>query len=217
MPYCKPCNIDYLSSHETCVLCHQILTLDDNGKSFFPGYQKKSIWATFVKGFILLNVLSIFITVFLDMTDGALGFSLIVTIINVYAINLVLFLTTPDFWALKISKIGFMTLLGLQVLTIVIGDIGWLFNYVIPIVLSINTLLFFTLVLFNRMRTTDDIYYCGVMSVIGLIPGVLIFTGFNRILIPSQISVIISFITLGYILVFHRESFIEIIKRKFHI
>lgn len=70
MPYCKPCNIHYLSSHGTCVLCHQLLTQDDTGKIFFPFYQKKSMWAPFIKGIILLNVLSIFINAFLDMSDG---------------------------------------------------------------------------------------------------------------------------------------------------
>lgn len=110
-----------------------------------------------------------------------------------------------------------MTLIGLLVLTIVIGDIGWLIHYVLPIVLSINTLLFFALVIFNRMRTSDDIFHSGVMSIIGFVPGIITFTPFIQVYIPSQISVILSFFMLGYILAFHHVSFIEGIKRILHI
>lgn len=67
------------------------------------------------------------------------------------------------------------------------------------------------------MRTADDIYHSGVMSILGFIPGIIIFTSFIQVYIPSQISVILSFFTLGYILAFHHDSFIEGIKRRLHI
>ena len=217
MPYCKPCDIHYASSHETCVLCHQPLESSDKGHVFFPMHKKKTTLAPFIKWFILLNVLSIFITVFFDIQDQLLSYSFIVSIINVYAIILISFLFLPDFWALKISKIVLMTLIGLIVLTIRFGDFYWLFDYVMPIALTMNTLFYVSFVLFNRSPSTDDVYHSGFMSLLGFIPGILTFTRFINVMLPSQISVVFSLFTLGYILVFHFTLLIEGIKRRFHI
>ena len=217
MPYCKPCDIHYASSHETCVLCHQTLESNDKGHILFPMFKKKATLGPFIKWFILLNILSIFVNVFLDIQDSQLTFSLIVSIINVYAIILISFLYLPDFWALKISKIVLMTLIGLLVLTILIGDFYWLLDYVMPIVLSLNTIFYLSFVLFNKTPSTDDVYHSGFMSLLGFIPGILTFTRFVNVMIPSQISVILSLCALGYILVFHFSLLIEGIKRRFHI
>lgn len=217
MPYCKPCDIHYASSHDTCVLCQQTLESHPHGHVFFPVFQKKPSLTPFIKWFILLNVLSMCVNVFLDIQDSVLTFSLIVSIIHVYAIILISFLTLPDFWALKISKIVLMTLIGLLVLTIVIGDFYWLIDFVMPIVLSVNTIFYVILVLFNRMRSTDDVYHSGFMSLLGFIPGILLYTPLIQVTIPSQVSVIFSLFALGYILVFHLASLIEGIKRRFHI
>jgi hypothetical protein len=180
-------------------------------------HKKKTTLAPFIKWFILLNVLSIFITVFFDIQDQLLSYSFIVSIINVYAIILISFLFLPDFWALKISKIVLMTLIGLIVLTIRFGDFYWLFDYVMPIVLTMNTLFYVSFVLFNLSPSTDDVYHSGFMSLLGFIPGILTFTRFINVMLPSQISVVFSLFTLGYILVFHFTLFIEGIKRRFHI
>lgn len=217
MPYCKQCDIHYASSHDTCVLCQQTLESHPHGHVFFPVFQKNPSLTPFIKWFILLNVLSICMNVFLDIQDNVLTFSLIVSIIHVYAIILISFLTLPDFWALKISKIVLMTLIGLLVLTIVIGDFYWLIDFVMPIVLSVNTLFYVILVLFNRMRSTDDVYHSGFMSLLGFIPGILLYTPLIQVTVPSQVSVILSLFALGYILVFHFASLIEGIKRRFHI
>ncbi len=217
MPYCKTCNVHYSSKHDTCVLCHQSLNDKESGVIFFPMFKRKPTLKPFLKWFMLLNVLSIFITGFLDIQDSQLSYALIVSTINVYAIILVLVAFKADFWTLKVSKIIIVTLIGLLVLTIVLGDVYWLLEFVMPIVLTLNTTLYVLITFFKKERSTDDIYHSAFMSMLGFIPGILTFTSLLNVLIPSQISVIVSIFTMLYLLIFYPKLLLEGIKRRYHI
>jgi hypothetical protein len=198
-------------------LCHQSLNDKESGVIFFPMFKRKPTLKPFLKWFMLLNVLSIFITGFLDIQDSQLSYALIVSTINVYAIILVLVAFKADFWTLKVSKIIIVTLIGLLVLTIVLGDVYWLLEFVMPIVLTLNTTLYVLITFFKKERSTDDIYHSAFMSMLGFIPGILTFTSLLNVLIPSQISVIVSIFTMLYLLIFYPKLLLEGIKRRYHI
>lgn len=217
MPYCKSCNIHYASKHDTCVLCHQPLADTESGTLYFPMFKKRPSLRPFLKWFILFNILSIFITGFLDFQDNNLSYALIVSTINLYAIILILVSFKADFWTLKTSKIILVTLIGLLVLTIVLGDVYWLLEFVMPIVLTLNTTLYVMITFFKKESSTDDIYHSAFMSMIGFIPGILTFTTLIDVLIPSQISVIVSLFTMLYLVIFYPKLLLEGIKRRFHI
>jgi hypothetical protein len=202
--------------HDTCVLCHQPLN-DVSGERLFPKFKKKASLKPIIKWFILLNIISIITTFLFDIQDQSLSYFLIVATANVYAIALILLSFIPDFWTLKLSKILVLTIIGLLMLTIIIGEVYWLLTFVMPIVLSINTMLYLTITIFKKENSIDDVYHSFFMSILGLVPGILTFTSLLSSFIPSQISVIISLFSLLYLFLFFPKLVIEGIKRRFHI
>ena len=217
MSYCKTCAISYQTTHDHCVLCHQKLEINGETSVMFPKFKKKASLKPVVKWFVLLNVVSILSTFLLDIQDQSLSYFFIVSTINVYTIALTLLSFIPDFWTLKISKILVLSLVGLLVLMILLGDVNWLLTFVMPIVLSVNTLLYVLITFFKKENTVDDIYHTFFMSMLGLIPGVLTFTSLLSVVLPSQISVIISAFSVVYLLLFFPKLILEGIKRRFHI
>lgn len=217
MSYCKNCAIHYQTQHEHCVLCHQKLETQGDTTIMFPKFKKKASLKPVVKWFILLNVVSILSTFLLDIQNQSLSYFFIVATINVYTIALILVSFIPEFWTLKISKILVLSLVGLLVLTIILGDVNWLLTFVMPIVLSVNTLLYVLITFFKKENTVDDIYHTFFMSILGLIPGVLTFTPLLSVLLPSQISVMISAFSVVYLWLFFPKLVLEGIKRRFHI
>ena len=217
MAYCKQCHLHYVSDQTHCVLCHQILEVDQKEtKSYFPTFKKNKTLAPIIKYFMYLNLMSILITLIVDAQDLVFDFSLIVSLSNLYAIVLASFIFLPEFWTTKISKILILTLLSLLGLTVLIRETYWFIDYVLPLTLIANILLVGIAGLFYK-KNDDLLFQLLMLIVLGFIPGLLQMIGITSFDIPSQVSFFLSLTIFIYIFLFQRKLLFEAIKRRFHL
>ena len=217
MSYCKQCHIHYESDQTHCVLCHQTLDSDNLvSTSYYPEFKKQATLAPVIKYFMYLNLMSIIITLIIDAQDLSLGFPLIVSLSNLYAIVLASFIFLPEFWTTKISKILLLTLISLLGLTVLIRETSWFIDYVLPMTLIANILLVGIAGLFYK-KNDDLLFQLLILIVLGLTPGILQMIGITSVLLPSQISFFLSLTLFIYIILFQRKLLIEAIKRRFHL
>jgi len=108
MRYCKTCKIHYDTDLEACVLCGGDLEYDEHDHSVykFKEASKKPKSNFFLRLFVFLNFMSVFVTLALDYLSGLpLTWSLIVSATNIYTVILLIVLANPNFWVSKFTKI----------------------------------------------------------------------------------------------------------------
>ena len=71
--------------------------------------------------------------------------------------------------------------------------------------------------IFRAKLAKDFIFYATINSMIGLVPGILLMFGDVSVVWPSYISVIISIVVLGFLLVFNHRQVKNELERRFHI
>lgn len=218
MAYCKQCHVHYESDQTMCVLCHQAL---DNvtGKevSYYPTFKKKASLAPVIRYFMFANFMSMIITLIIDGQDFIWDYSLIVSMSNLYAIILTSFLFIPEFWTMKVSKILLTTLAGVFGIAFISGETYWFIDYVLPIVLGVNVVLYEIVSLFQKKHETDTVFHSLIIAFIGLIPGVMLFLNIVKDDLPSQFTLSLSIIVIFYIFLFQRKDLFEAMKRRFHL
>ncbi len=162
MSYCKQCHLHYETPQTKCVLCGQPLETDATKPTItFPKFTKQKNNTKIFKGFIYLNILSFIVLFFIDIQNQDASFSLIAGVIHLYAIIMASFVFLSEFWTLKVTKIMLLTLILLLSIGLLIRETVWALDYVIPIVLGVNILLYAIVILFKKivMMTMGTMYF----------------------------------------------------------
>jgi hypothetical protein len=218
MPYCKQCHIHFETPQQKCVLCGQALEIDNKKTtSYFPTFKTPKAYHKIFKSFIYLNVLSFIVLFFIDIQNQNIDFSLIAGVIHLYAIIMASFVFLSEFWTLKVTKILLLTLILLLSIGLLIRESTWALDYVIPIVLAVNILLYAVVVLFKKDREDDDGFHVLLLSLLGLLPYGFLLLGWIDEPLPTQITFIVSLSVILGLIFFNLRAIFEAIKRRFHV
>jgi len=220
MRYCKTCQINYDTNLEHCLLCGGDLKFDSDDHSTykFPEVTKRKKSNFYFRFFIFLNIICALITMVIDFISGSnLSWSLIVTSTNVYSILFIFILLNPNFWASKLTKLILSSILVAVIIGLSINDYTWAVDIVFPLTIVSTMLLLTILILTNRKKWYDYFAPLFIMSLIGLIPGLLLILDVTFIHWPSVVSFLYSSITLLGIIFLPSKSSREEFKRRFHI
>lgn len=218
MSYCKQCHLYYETPQTKCVLCGQPLEADMAETTMtFPKFTKPKNNTKIFKGFIYLNILSFIVLFFIDIQNQDASFSLIAGVIHLYAIIMASFVFLSEFWTLKVTKIMLLTLILLLSIGLLIRETVWALDYVIPIVLGVNILLYAIVILFKKNREDDDGYHVFLLSILGIIPYGFYLLGWIAEPLPTQITFLVSISVFLGLIFFNIRGIIEAIKRKFHL
>ena len=218
MPYCKQCHIQFETPQQKCVLCGQALEIDNKKTtSYFPTFKTPKAYHKIFKSFIYLNVLSFIVLFFIDIQNQIIDFSLIAGVIHLYAIIMASFVFLSEFWTLKVTKILLLTLILLLSIGLLIRESTWALDYVIPVVLAVNILLYAVVILFKKDREDDDGFYVLLLSLLGLLPYGFLLLGWIEEPLPTQITFIVSLSVILGLIFFNLRAIFEAIKRRFHV
>lgn len=218
MSYCKQCHLQYETPQTKCVLCGNPLESDKTKTTVsFPNFTKPKDNTKIFKGFIYLNILSFIILFFIDIQNQDASFSLIAGVIHLYAIIMASFVFLSEFWTLKVTKILLLTLILLFSIGLLISETVWALDFVIPIVLGVNILLYTIVILFKKNRDHDDGYHVFLLSILGIIPYGFYLIGWIGDPLPTQITFLVSISVILGLIFFNIRPIFEAIKRKFHI
>jgi hypothetical protein len=220
MKYCKTCHVHYDTPIDHCILCNG--ELDSEGSEVltykFTEMQKKPASRLFIRIFYFLNIVSIIVSLYLDFADGLpLEWSLIVSITNLYAIAMFITLTVPTIWTSKLTKSIILTVLSVILIGLSIRDYAWAIDIVLPFAVLSNILIITILILANKKKWFDYFSSLLVITIIGLVPGLLNLFRVTTLQWPSLICFAYSAFTLFGIFILPSKSSREEFKRRFHI
>lgn len=215
MKHCKICNLNYDSNINKCLFCDNELEVVDNiNNNYYPYYKKKNN-NLFYKIFIIINLISLVITLFIDILHNKyLSWSLIVLSSNIYLILLFYFLLYKN----KLSKvISFLILTTLLVISIgfIIKDYYWALDFVLPFSLIISNFILFILVLISKSK--DHLSSLLIITFFGLLSLLLVIFKISKISWAIYSCFFYSIFILLSLFVFIPKDLKEEFKRKFHL
>lgn len=222
MKYCKTCHVHYDVPLEHCLLCNGELEYSEEITSEsaykFKTITKKSSSRFWYRFFFFVAIVGTFITLYLDYMNGmSLGWSLIVVITNFYAILIFRTLAVASQWSAKVMKILMITAVGTILIGFSIQDHSWSIDYVFPFAIIGNILLISILTLINKNKWYDYFASLVIITIIGLIPGLLDLLKLTSVSWPSFVCFAYSSITLLAIVFLPSKTSREEFKRRFHV
>ena len=220
MRYCKTCHVHYDTDLEHCILCGGDLEISDNDQSTykFKEISKKSKSNFFYRLFIFLNFISIFTTLLLDYMSGLpLSWSLVVSVTNLYTVILIIILGNPNFWASKLTKVMISTILVVILIGLSLRDYSWAVDVVFPLAITSTMFVLTILIITNRKKWFDYFAPLLIITIIGLVPGLLYLLDVLTVTWPSIVSFSYSAVTLLGMIFLPSKSSREEFKRRFHI
>ena len=220
MRYCKTCHIHYDTDLENCMLCGGELEHQENDLSVykFKEMSKKSKANFFYRLFIFLNFMSIFITLALDYLSGLpLSWSLVVSVTNLYTVVLIMILGNPNFWASKLTKVMISTVLVVILIALSLRDYSWAVDFVLPLATGSTIFVLSILIITNRKKWFDYFAPLLIITLVGLIPGLLFLLDLLNVIWPSIVCFSYASITLLGMIFLPSKSSREEFKRRFHI
>lgn len=219
MKYCKTCDIHYDTPLEHCMFCHGDLEGDNQSVKYkfspVTKTKKPSIW---FRLFLLLNIASILITLGLDISDGMpITWAYTVGAANIFSIMFLYMFFSHTIWSAKLSKLIITTVLGIFLIGLSLNSYDWALDYVFPFVILGQLIILSSVILFHRKSWLDVSMNLLIMSLIGLVPGLLALLNVLETNWPSIICLSYALmVLLGMILLPSKESREEF-KSRFHI
>jgi hypothetical protein len=126
-------------------------------------------------------------------------------------------LAIPTIWTSKLSKSIIITAGSLILIGLSIRDYAWAIDYVLPISLMTNIFLISILIVVNKKKWFDYFSSLIIITLIGLIPGLLNLLRVTTVLWPSLVCFAFSAFTLLGIFFLPSKSSRDEFKRRFHI
>ncbi len=228
METCKRCHIQVDASLTHCPVCggfvHQVAENDKQILYPTPNYKlidkqtAKTMHAFFAFPLLFGLILTLLIDLALIATE--LGTTFLMTFI-VFYVWILIYKTVYN--RQGVGYVILWQLLGLSSGTIMLAFVNqqtfdaWPLQYVVPIMISLSNVIFFTVV--NISRKTDVILFqMFVSSMIGLVQfSLMVWIVRSTIFVPSLITLITSLISLTALLTFLRPKFINYLQRWLHI
>lgn len=220
MKYCKTCHVHYDTNLEHCMLCNgELENENDSIVSYkFPEIQKKKASRFFHRLFIFLNIVSILISFYVDYSDGVpLTWSLVVSITNLYAVIMFILLTVPTIWTSKLTKSIIVSAGAVILIGLAIRDHQWALDYVFPFAVILNIFLITILIIFNKKKWFDYFSSLIIITIVGLIPGLLNLLKVTEVTWPSVACFAYALVTLLGIIFLPSKASREEFRRRFHI
>lgn len=220
MRYCKTCHVHYDTDIEHCILCGGDLEIGENDQSVFKFKEitKKSRSNFFYRLFVFLNFMSIIITLSLDYLSGLpLSWSLVVSATNLYTVVILMILLNPNFWASKFTKMMISTILVVILIGLSLRDYSWAVDFVFPLAVASTMLVLTILIIANRKKWFDYFAPLLIITIVGLVPGILFLMNVLTVYWPSIISFSYAAVTLLGIVFLPSKNSREEFKRRFHI
>lgn len=175
MSYCKNCEISYKNSLEKCLICGDTLEHEDNLTYNYQEHKRVSpLKKYFLKTFILLNIISIIVTITIDyINNGQLYFSLIVSLCNLYFIIFLNLLFNHFSVIKKIFASIFLSSTLIVIIGIIIKDYHWAIDIVLPFLFISNTLML-SITIFVKRKDWQDYALFLILSALSNILIVII-------------------------------------------
>lgn len=220
MRYCKTCHVHYDNTLEHCILCNgELEKVGETESTYkFPETKKRSKSRFFYRLFLFLNLVSALVALYIDFADGVpLSWSLVVGITNIYVVVMFLVLAVPTIWTHRLTKSVMITVSSLILIGLAIRDVDWALDYVLPFAIMSNMFIITLLILVNKKKWFDYFSSLVIISIIGLIPGLLNVLNLTVVQWPSLVSFAYATFTLFGIIILPSRSSREEFKRRFHI
>jgi hypothetical protein len=220
MKYCKTCRVHYDSDLEHCLLCNGELEHSDDKESIFkfPEMTKKSSSQFLIRFFIYLNIIAAIVSIYFEYANGLpLSWSLVVTVTTLYAIAMYIVLAIPTIWTSKLVKTIILTVLAVILIGLSIRDYSWAIDVVFPFAIMSNILLLSILIVFNKKKWYDYFSSLIIITIIGLVPGILNIFNVTVVQWPSMVCFFYAIFTVLGIIFLPSKSSREEFKRRFHI
>lgn len=220
MKYCKNCDVKYKSDINKCLICNSTLEELNNGfEDNYPTYVKKGVFKKhFYNFFLLLNIISIIATLFVDYSvNKSLYFSLIVSSSNIYLIIFLKLILSNRSFVLKSFRLTFINVSYIILLGHILRSVSWALDIVFPSMLILNTLILL-ITTFVKRNNWQKYFIFLLISVLSNLLIILlnIFNISNTTWLITT-SFLLGLSVLIFLLIFTPKDVKEEIKRRFHL
>jgi hypothetical protein len=222
MKYCDKCKITIDTFNSYCPLCQQVLEGEPSpdliekypeyvsaNRKIYPITKKIIMFVTIVSMIILLiiNLASYNGNLWSLIPIGSIFFFWILISVGIFSRQNIAF----RFVFLTFLLIGLLILIDEASL-----QIGWSYNYLMPILLSVCNLAISGIILIKRIDYRDYILYLLTIAILSLVPIILVFTGIITIVWPAITAFALAIFILLFIIFFFPKSIKDEIKKRFH-
>lgn len=222
MNYCKSCDVYSLDESKRCILCGDLMENSEEhaiNHRYPEAILKRSEFSFIKKMYIYLSILIVITSIVVDIwRESLISWSLL-------SVSVVLYSWTIIYHAIKnnvhiAAKILVQAISGgifILLIDIFFGYEGWSINYVIPQVLMVANVVIFILMMINRMKWRDYVFYQMVMTLLGILPMFLILFGWITRPFMGILSVILSLAILIGTFIFGDKTVKGELIRRFHL
>lgn len=219
MQYCEQCKVSVRGGDSICPLCQHRLQ-GEKEEDLYPKLQtiyKK--FELFFKLLIVGTISSAMICVGVNLILPQAGFWSLYAIFGLigFWISLVNVLKRRDNLLKSIAVQAFVLTILCVILDFLMGWSNWSLDYFIPIAYSVELLSLYIIALVKRLPPEEYIIYMISALLFCIVPITLYLTGLLTVMLPSIICLVLSVITLVWLIVFEGKRLFWEFKKRFHL
>lgn len=224
MKYCSNCKVSVNSSKVYCPLCCSNLSVIDEQdcEDYYPDLESETRLkskADFTYRLLLfLSIVSVSLCLFINfmMWSGVLW-------------SLIIFLGISLLWEIVAFSIlgrnnpGLKVVCNMIVLSVTLTSLDavtgwhqWSINLVLPFIIIASTLTITIILYKKRTKWREFMIYQLIITINGLIPGILYLCGFVKIFWPVGTSLLYALLTIIGIWIFADKQLENELKKRFH-
>lgn len=222
MKYCDACKVTIDSKTDRCPLCYSELKriAGPENKLAYPDIiNDQNRYNLFLRILLFLSIISVAVCVTVDYFT-----------VSKYPWSIVVVAGVAFVWisvgtaVRKHKKIGFnlmMQEISISLLMILLGHIFgfayFVYNYILPAIFVSVIISFNVLAIIKYRDINNIILYDLIVSLIGLVPIILYFTGVMELAWPMAISVLSSILSIVGMFIFAGKATKTELEKRFHI
>lgn len=221
MLYCSKCKVNIRTSQKTCPLCQGgvIGTFEENNRLFPEIKERKHSNLYYFQLFSFLCIAISVVSIILDilimphalwsfyLTGGILCIWILVAVGIIKRRNLM----KNAMWQMIVFSIVAI------IWDVTNGWNRWSIDYVLPFAIIISIISMIVITMINQLSSPEYMIYFIIAASMGVIPLILILTKSLTVTYPSIICTGCCILLLTALLIFQGKSFVNEIKKKFHL
>ena len=219
MRHCKSCKLEIENNLTKCPLCGTYTEeTSDIYNNDYPKVKISYLYDLINKCILFFAISTSIVSLFVNRYLASSTPWSIIAIVGVFYIYLsarLILKKGKNYGFFIMTQVVFVSVLTF-VIDYFLGYLGWSVNYVIPFVIISGSIVITTISIIQPFKYKEYIIYLFIITLLGLIPLILIFSHVAKVYWTNAVCVLYSVLTVIGMLLFTHRRFKTELKRRLH-
>jgi len=224
MKFCEKCKVYVRGKSNLCPLCFSNITVvDKGGDDEFSGYpdieENLGEYSILTRFFIFLSIAGCLLSLIINLLfwKGIFWSLIVITGTLLLWETIKLAILSKKNMGLKIISQTMVVLLLLITIDAVTGWNQWSIGIIAPFVIIASTCAMTIVICIKRAKWREYMLFQFIITINGIIPVILYWCGFAKIIWPALVAALYSLLTLIGMLIFADKQLKSELRKRFHI